>query len=76
MLLLKARSAVFHLSDESRDANASDIFVTESTRRGALVHLACEIGFGGIGVSKDFIHVDSRPLTRSGIRSHPIIWTY
>lgn len=48
---------------------AADIHVINSRRRHLLVKNAMEMGFTGIGVAKDFIHVD----TRIDI---PRLWSY
>jgi uncharacterized protein YcbK (DUF882 family) len=48
---------------------AADIKVADGVQRRAIVENALELGFGGIGVAKDFIHVDLRDTT-------PVIWTY
>lgn len=48
---------------------ACDIKVTTGDQRYTLVSKALEYGFKGIGIAKDFIHVDARLTT-------PVIWTY
>lgn len=62
----------FHLSDGKREANAADILVVTSKDRGLVVKAACELGFGGVGISGDFIHLDGR----DSINNAPIIWIY
>lgn len=48
---------------------AADIAVSNGVQRALIVRYAIELGFNGIGVAKNFIHVDTReyPL---------VIWTY
>mgnify|MGYP003112398203 CR=1 FL=1 len=48
---------------------AADIAVTDSVRRRRVVHCAILLGFKGIGVAKDFVHVDLR-------KTGPVMWTY
>lgn len=48
---------------------AADIRVVGGARRRKIVYTALRMGFGGIGVGKDFVHVDTRAST-------PVIWTY
>ena len=48
---------------------AADIFITDSARRYTLIAKATAHGFTGIGVAKDFIHLDKRPTT-------PRVWIY
>lgn len=48
---------------------AADISATDGVRKRKIVKEALEMGFGGIGVGRDFIHVDIRPET-------PVIWGY
>lgn len=52
------------------DGIAADIEVRGGWQRGAIVQNAIELGFKGIGVSHDFIHVDLR------LSDDLIIWTY
>lgn len=47
---------------------AVDIKCTDSTMRFNLVLAALQMGFRGIGVSKNFIHLDNR--------NHGLIWLY
>jgi uncharacterized protein YcbK (DUF882 family) len=47
---------------------AADVRVNGGRQRFALVRLAIEHGFKGIGVAKTFVHVDTR--------SNPTMWTY
>ena len=48
---------------------AADIAVSNGTERMNIVHQALKMGFGGIGVARTFIHVDTRATT-------PVMWTY
>jgi len=48
---------------------AADIKITNAADRFKLVHAALQLGFTGIGVASDFIHVDTRGTT-------PVMWTY
>jgi len=48
---------------------AADIKVTGGAQRRLLVTKALEQGFGGVGVEKRFIHVDTRDTT-------PVLWCY
>ena len=48
---------------------AADIAVSNGFERMNIVHEALKLGFGGIGVSKSFIHIDDRKTT-------PVMWTY
>ena len=48
---------------------AADIAVSNGFERMNIVHEALKLGFGGIGVSKSFIHIDDRDTT-------PVMWTY
>ena len=48
---------------------AADIKVSNGFERMNLVHEALKMSFGGIGVSKSFIHIDDRKTT-------PVMWTY
>jgi len=48
---------------------AADIKITNSAQRYTIIREALEMGFAGIGVASDFIHVDTRG-------SAPVIWTY
>ena len=48
---------------------ASDIAVSGGVQRRAVVEEALEQGFTGIGISSNFIHVDTRATT-------PVLWTY
>lgn len=48
---------------------AADIRIESAAERYIILKTATEMGFNGIGVASDFIHVD----TRGGI---PVIWTY
>lgn len=48
---------------------AADIRITNAADRLKLVTAAIGLGFTGIGVASDFIHVDTRGTT-------PVMWTY
>jgi len=48
---------------------AADIAISNGTERINIVHQALKMGFGGIGVAKTFVHVDTRTTT-------PVMWTY
>ena len=48
---------------------AADIYVSDGAQRRSIIENAIDIGFGGIGVTKGFVHVDIRDTT-------PVIWTY
>ena len=48
---------------------ACDIKVVTAYQRYTLLRKAFEHGFTGIGIGKDFIHVDTRMGT-------PVVWTY
>jgi len=48
---------------------ACDIAVFNGVERMKIVKEALEMGFGGIGVAKSFVHVDMRTTT-------PVMWTY
>jgi len=48
---------------------AADIKITNAADRFILVKNAVQLGFTGIGVASDFIHVDTRGTT-------PVMWTY
>ena len=48
---------------------AADILVNSGFERMNVVHNALKMGFGGIGVAKSFVHVDTRDST-------PVMWTY
>lgn len=48
---------------------AADIAVSNGFERMNIVQNALKLGFGGIGVAKNFIHVDTRDTT-------PVMWTY
>jgi uncharacterized protein YcbK (DUF882 family) len=47
---------------------AADIKITSSQQRFKVLEKAFEFGFRGIGIAKDFIHLD--------IRNTPVVWTY
>ena len=48
---------------------AADIRITNAADRLKLVHSALTLGFTGIGVASNFIHLDTRGTT-------PVMWTY
>ena len=48
---------------------AADIAVSTGSQRRAIIKHALELGFGGIGVAKTFVHVDIRT-------QEPVIWAY
>jgi uncharacterized protein YcbK (DUF882 family) len=48
---------------------AADIFTRNSNQRYLIVKYATELGFTGIGIAGNFVHVDTRKTT-------PVIWTY
>ena len=48
---------------------AADIKITNAAHRYTLIREALSMGFTGIGVAGDFIHVDTRGTV-------PVIWTY
>ena len=48
---------------------AADIKITNSAQRYSIIREALKLGFSGIGVAGDFVHVDTRG-------SVPVIWTY
>ena len=48
---------------------AADIKITNAADRLTLVKNAVQLGFTGIGIADDFIHVDTRGTT-------PVMWTY
>jgi len=48
---------------------AADIKAVSGDQRYIILENAFNMGFGGIGVAKTFIHVDTR-------QSLPVVWTY
>lgn len=48
---------------------AADIRITSSAQRYCCIREALRLGFTGIGVAEDFIHVDTRGTT-------PVMWLY
>lgn len=48
---------------------AADIAVANGEQRMKIVREALDMGFGGIGVARTFVHVDMRATT-------PVMWTY
>jgi uncharacterized protein YcbK (DUF882 family) len=59
-----------HAQGIAADINiAADIKITNAAHRYTLIREALSMGFTGIGVAGDFIHVDTRGTV-------PVIWTY
>ena len=52
---------------------AADIKVTDGTQRFKIVEEAIKMGFSGIGVASQFVHVDIRHLDGN---EPPVMWTY
>ncbi len=48
---------------------AADIAVSDGTQRRAIVEAAISLGFNGIGVNDNFVHVDTRKSAR-------VLWVY
>ena len=48
---------------------AADIRIMNGSQAYTLLSTAFNMGFGGIGIAKTFIHVDIRNTT-------PVVWTY
>tara|TARA_B100000497_G_C7618318_1_gene371450 strand:+ start:430 stop:777 length:348 start_codon:yes stop_codon:yes gene_type:complete len=48
---------------------AADIRVAGGTQRRLIIEKALEMGFGGVGVAKSFVHVDIRTTA-------PVLWCY
>lgn len=48
---------------------AADLKVASGWHRRRIVEAAISLGFNGIGVHKDFVHVDDR-------KSQPVLWCY
>ena len=48
---------------------AADIYTSNSNQRYKIVKFATELGFKGIGIADNFVHVDTRTTTS-------VIWTY
>ena len=48
---------------------AADFKATDGWHRRKIVEAAIALGFNGIGVHKDFVHVDGR-------KSQPVLWCY
>jgi len=51
-----------HIADIDKDSDAADIRCIDSGERFALVKLAIDLGFKGIGIDKTFVHIDTRPI--------------
>ena len=56
-------------SSHHLEGNASDLFALSASEKFWLLKYAIEVGFSGIGVGRDFIHVDDR-------EGAPVVWTY
>lgn len=52
---------------------AADIKVNSGVQRFRIVEEAIKMGFSGIGVARDFVHVDIRCLDGN---ESPVMWTY
>jgi len=52
---------------------ASDIRVGDGNQRYKIVEQAIYLGFTGIGIAKEFIHLDTRVLNG---KEEPVIWCY
>ena len=52
---------------------AADIKVRDGVQRFKIVEEAIKMGFSGIGVARDFVHVDIRCLDGN---ESPVMWTY
>ena len=68
--------SVKHTAERSKEKGgthtlgiAVDIAVSNGEQRMKIVREALEMGFGGIGVARTFVHVDMRATT-------PVMWTY
>ncbi len=48
---------------------AADIAISNGAQRRAIIKHALDLGFGGIGVAKTFVHVDIR-------NAEPVVWAY
>tara|TARA_R100000406_G_scaffold93898_1_gene84763 strand:- start:268 stop:558 length:291 start_codon:yes stop_codon:yes gene_type:complete len=48
---------------------AADIKINNAAHRYTIIREALSMGFSGVGVDRDFIHVDTRGTA-------PVIWTY
>lgn len=48
---------------------AADIKITNAAQRYTIIREALSMGFSGVGVASNFIHVDTRGTA-------PVIWTY
>ena len=48
---------------------AADIAVTNSVERYIIINIAMRMGFNGIGIAGNFIHVDDR-------NTAPVVWVY
>lgn len=62
------------IAGQHSQGHAADIKVVDGTQRYRLVQKAIELGFSGIGVSRSFIHVDTRNWGSDSIT--PVMWTY
>ena len=68
--------SVKHTAERSKEKGgthtqgiAADIAVSNGEQRMKIVREALDMGFGGIGVARTFVHVDMRATT-------PVMWTY
>ena len=52
---------------------AADIKVSNGTQRYKIVAEAIKMGFSGIGIASNFVHVDLRSLDTN---ESPVMWTY
>lgn len=49
--------------------NAVDVAMLDSANRYLLIELAMSIGFKGVGIDKNFVHIDMRT-------TQPVVWVY
>lgn len=68
--------SVLHTAERNKEKGgthtqgiAADIAVANGEQRMKIVKEALDMGFGGIGVARTFVHVDMRTTT-------PVMWTY
>lgn len=61
------------IAGQHSQGHAADIKVSNGIERYKLVQEAIRLGFTGIGISSNFIHVDTRDLFDE---SFPVMWTY
>ena len=67
----KAIGGVSKSSHCNLPCNASDISITDSTKRFIIIQSLIEAGFTRIGIGKNFIHCDTDKL-----KSQRVCWTY